>query len=62
MYFSLRKRYVSTLSYFLLTLVCAISTLFVNNIGFYFLTFEGRIFGVLKKIPQNYITKKYRSE
>ena len=45
-----------------MTIICAISTLFVNNVGFYFLTFEDRIFWAIKKIPQNYITKKYRSE
>ena len=41
-----------------MTIICAISTLFVNNV----LTFEDRIFWVLIKIPQNYIPKKYRSE
>ena len=29
-------------------IVCMISTLLVNNVGFYFLSFNDRIFGPLK--------------
>ena len=42
------------------TIICAISTLFVNNVGFYFLTLMTE-FWVLKKIGQHYLTIKYRS-
>ena len=39
-------------------IICAISTLFVNNIGFYFLRLMIE-FWVLKKIRQNCLTMKY---
>ena len=37
-----------------MTIICAISTLFVNNVGFYFLMFGDRIFGTLIEFLSHY--------
>ena len=37
-----------------MAIICAISTLSVNNVGFYFLTFDDRISGPLIEFLFNY--------
>ena len=36
-----------------MAIICVISTFFVNNVGFYFLTFDDRLLGLLIEFLSN---------